>query len=127
MIKNLTFSQRFYLRSASLWTLFVVLLSLLSKRTIGKFITMDFFGMDKVGHVIFYALMVFLWGKYFAFNYGKRRSILWAMCLALPIGYLMEIFQQLFKNGRTFDLADMVANIAGATLGSLFLYFSIKR
>lgn len=86
---------------------------------------MDVVGIDKVGHIIFYTLLSYLWLHVFQ---RSKRSINFVIFLCLTFGFFIEILQFYLSNGRAFELADIVANGTGVFLGYiLFNKFKIKE
>lgn len=85
----------------------------------------DLLSADKFGHAAAYATMtaLFFWTLYY-YNQRQPLSLLQitsAILLASSYGALMEVFQYCFFEGRTFDFADMLANVFGALL-TLLVY-----
>jgi VanZ family protein len=112
-----------YFKYALLWTLFTIVLSLISKSTASKLQLMDFLGIDKLYHLLFYALMAWLWAKAFEPMFTPKRSILYASVLPFFIGIFMEFCQKWFSEGRAFEYDDMVANSVGMMVGLLVFVF----
>ena len=78
---------------------------------------MDFVGIDKLGHLVFYCIfcMLVMWGL--SKTSWRKSSALIALSIVTIYGIIMEILQYYFYEGRQMDFADVVANIVGATLG----------
>jgi VanZ family protein len=68
---------------------------------------------DKVEHGAAYSLLALLPALH-----ERRQTLLVAIFVAASMGVLLEV-GQLFSGGRTFDIADMIANFAGVGTGLL--------
>ena len=80
----------------------------------------DIFGIDKVGHLVFYAIHTFLliWTlqQNGLIKTGNKKY--WYSFFASAIlGIAMEIMQGAFYPNRYFDILDIFANIIGSFLG----------
>jgi len=121
--------KKIYLWVALLWTVAVIVLSLMSFSKAPKVIT-ELSSYDKVAHFVFYFVFVFLWGSYFF--YAKQiqsKTLFLIFFTALIFGGMMEASQELFTTKRVADRYDMLANFAGAFSGMGVLYFfkTIKK
>lgn len=111
-----------YLAAAT--TVVVIWLSLGNPPQIGPN-WLDFAGSDKLKHMLAYATLGVLWsasaktGIDATVAKAVRRPVkLTYVWLALTlVGALLEVLQWSFYPGRLFELADMLANAAGAALG----------
>ena len=90
----------------------------------GGFPKVNFSAADKVAHIFIFFLLTTLWLGYLFLKNGRLRSwdILILLLSVLFYGILIEIIQELFTNARTADGWDVVANMAGATVGVLFFH-----
>ncbi|WMX13951.1 MULTISPECIES: VanZ family protein [unclassified Aureispira] len=88
----------------------------------------NFLSPDKVGHLIFYAILTLL------LIFGVARSLSWkrkgakswivfCMILAGTYGISLEFVQATIP-GRSFDYADMLANFVGTLVGAFVYYKS---
>lgn len=107
-----------YLVGAIIWLILTTLLSLLSASTVSKLSFSDFVGIDKVGHLIFYATLTYLW--YMALR-NKKLNINTILFSAIAFGGFMEFCQTTFTEGRVFEWNDLLANILGSLIGK-FIY-----
>lgn len=107
-------SDNYYRFCALLWTLLILYLSLISATTASKFNVFDLFGIDKIGHLIFYSTFSFLWCMSFRRRKIDKINILF---FSISFGVLMEICQLYLFNGRSFEYYDIVANILGSIIG----------
>ena len=75
----------------------------------------DFFGIDKLGHLIMYGILTWLWILALK-PLHQKRSIYFALTISIFIGLLMEIGQKYIFTGRSFEYDDMMANTIGSLL-----------
>ncbi len=80
-------------------------------------------GLDKFIHTILFGLLTILFCKPFSkssFDTNKRKKIFFQIALlVLVYGILMEFVQKYFVPFRSFELADILFDGVGATLGHL--------
>ncbi len=76
--------------------------------------------LDKIVHITLFGGFVYLWCYYF---YRRQKSpktlkilFFWVYVIACFNGVLMEFIQRDYIPGRSFDLADIIADMAGAGL-----------
>lgn len=115
--------------TALIWTLIVIVLSAISGNTASRLMVVDFFGIDKVGHIIFYFIMNWLWMRALVTPQNKIKGILMSLTISITVGYLLELGQKYWFEGRSFEYDDMVANAIGAALAIVIqqLLFTRKR
>lgn len=111
---------------ALLWSIFTITISLLSQRTAQKLFVVDFFGVDKLAHLMVYFILTWLWIKAFVFTFSYQNSFLRATIVSATIGIAMEICQKYFTEGRQFEYDDIVANLTG-TIFALVIYYVINK
>lgn len=110
-----------YFWEAIVWALIIIILSLASFNNI-KEITPSFEHMDKIIHfAMYFGFMFFLLWGYKKF-YGKinKQQILISLIIAIIFGTSLELIQYYFTDGRSGDLFDELANIAGVATAFLF-------
>jgi VanZ family protein len=74
---------------------------------------------DKVGHFIMYGIWAFLiFRPLFTQTDCKRKSFWLSFLIISAIGIALEFGQDTITQGRSFEYADMLANAAGAFVGS---------
>lgn len=83
----------------------------------------DFIGIDKVGHIFFYTLLSYLWLQVY---HKKQRQIFLINFLCATFGFFIEILQFYLSNGRSFEIADIGANVTGVFVG-YFLFNKFKN
>jgi VanZ family protein len=115
-----------YFLPALLWAGVILILS-----TIGNVhapnLLPDLLAPDKLGHAAAYLIQSALlgWGFYKTKKLLSNALIISVLSSAV-LGVSLEFAQYLFFPTRFFELWDMVANVTGALLGSIFT-FSLYR
>lgn len=117
-------TKKIYFWGAVLWTIIIVVLSLVSFSKVPKVFS-ELGSYDKLVHFVFYFVFIFSWGNYTF--YGKQiqsRTLFLLLYTALILGGIMELCQEFLTERRTADIYDMFANFAGALagMGALYLY-----
>lgn len=81
--------------------------------------------MDKIVHVILFALNVLFWGWHYQISKRPanvlRAIFMRSAILMILLGIALEYVQLYFIPNRTFDSGDIVADIAGSVLAALWL------
>ena len=79
---------------------------------------------DKIGHLVAYAILAWLWFSGFKKigKWSKKTAWTTTVCVSL-YGVFLEIVQWAFFPHRFFEVWDMIANITGALLA--FLIFNL--
>ena len=83
----------------------------------------DLLAPDKIGHAVFYGILVILilWG--FGQQAPLSQKIAWGVVLgASAYGIGMEVIQYAFFPGRYFEVLDIIANIIGTIAGLIIFY-----
>ncbi len=108
------------------WGAVILYLSLLPGGT-GIMIFWGIPHFDKIGHFGMYAVWTFLMACGFAGHdfFSNRRLIVWTTVIGLVVGVGLEFGQKWMHQGRSFEIADMVANTLGVIAG--LVAFSIVR
>jgi len=88
----------------------------------------NFLSPDKIGHLVFYAILTLLLIGGFVHSLSWKRKgakswIFFCMIIAGLYGVSLEFVQATIP-GRSFDYADMFANFVGTLLGALVYYKS---
>ncbi len=119
---------KYYWLPPVLWGCLIIMLSLLP----GGKTNLQLFGIpyaDKVGHFGMYAIWSFL--IYHAFirpdKLTPAKAFWLTILLSSLIGILLEYGQNTVFIGRSYELADMVANALGAVAGTIAGYIVIKK
>ena len=99
-----------------LWHLLIVVLSLVN---FNSFPTFSVNQIDKIYHLVFYAVLSILWSLFYLTKFDKlnpQSSFLWSFLLGLVI----EILQD-FTSYRTFDWIDVIFNTIGIAFGIIIV------
>lgn len=118
LIKHKKLGKNIYFYFAVIWTLVIMILSLLSAAKIKELQVVDILGIDKAGHIFFYVILSFLWAKAAEIN-GKSQGLIIFLCISF--GFFLEILQFYLSIGRTLDFYDALANVIGVYIG-IFLF-----
>ena len=111
-----------------LWGLVILVLSLMP----GGAGNMMLFGIphfDKVGHFGMYAVWTFLFFRALSFHpeMSAGRSFWTSVLLGVLTGVALEYGQMFMHQGRSFEVADMIANALGAGVGTLTAYYFLNK
>lgn len=114
---------------AIVWGLIILLISVLPGNAMPPTLG-DLFNLDKLGHLVFYGIFVYLLIRGYRSSGSDpkkifRFSLFFAISAAL-YGLLLEFVQYRFLPDRYFDLLDIIANIIGCFAGLLSLRFTKK-
>lgn len=109
------------------WAAFLVVVSLLPSGQLPK---IDFWQQlitpDKLAHALVYGVFAVL--LYLPLRSWQMYGGLAAVLLASTFGAAMEGLQSIANTGRSYDLADMLANLVGAILGYILIrYFASAK
>jgi len=121
--------KKIYFWSAFFWTIFIVVLSLVSFSEAPEVLS-ELSSYDKLAHFVFYFVFVFLWGNFVFYNKQiQSRTLFLILWIALIIGGIIEVCQEIFTQKRTADIYDMLANFVGALIGigALYIYRKNKK
>lgn len=121
IIKHL--SERKFLFLAITWTVFVTVASLVSFNSVPK---VKVIGSDKVVHFLFYLVFVVLWSLTKKQTYFKINYSLLIVFVAIVFGIIIEILQGVLTKTRQADFYDVLANLLGAIVGFIALYWLKK-
>ena len=104
-----------------LWGLVILVLSLMPGGP-GNMILFGIPHFDKIGHFGMYAVWTFLFFRALSGNQGMTSSrVFWISVLTGALtGVVLEFGQLYMHQGRSFEVADMVANALGAGVGAGF-------
>ena len=74
---------------------------------------------DKIYHFVAYFILAVLW--FYAFRYhSSKRKIAYIVLSCIAFGIIIEAIQGKLTADRVGDILDIVANIIGIMLGTLF-------
>ena len=109
-----------------IWTVVILILSLMPGSDVPSLGWMSRFHLDKLAHSIMYGMLVFL-----AWNAFRQKvqnlNILFIVLGACLIGVLMEYCQEFYVSGRTKDIWDMTFNGIGAAIAGLFVNANSRK
>lgn len=97
------------------WLLIISILFFLPGSALPKENWLNRIYFDKLVHIGFFGLLLFLWRSSFNWNYGSYNWKL--LLLALLYGFFVEFIQLWFVPNRSFDLYDVAADMTGAIIG----------
>ncbi|WP_418887492.1 VanZ family protein [Mangrovimonas futianensis] len=87
--------------------------------------------IDKIFHFCAYLLFNGFWFATFVIRFGKRKRIafFYAIIFSVIFGIIIECLQWLITTSRSFDLIDILFNIAGVLVSSLLItgYFKLVK
>lgn len=112
--------------AAFVWTIFILVVSLMPKEAMPKSNWMDFANFDKLSHLVSYAIFVFLWSKLLSVKVGRVKGARIAFYVSIALGVLMEFLQWQMNSGRYFEILDIIANIIGSIIG-LTAFYKINK
>jgi len=80
---------------------------------------------DKVQHFLgcFIEVVLFYW----ILDTSRRRLLTYTLSFLFSVSLFSEVLQAIIPNGRTFDILDVLANVAGGLLGVLVCILYHKR
>ncbi len=113
--------------AAFLWTIFILVASLIPKGAVNDSGLLDIPHLDKLSHVVMYTIFVFLWSKLLSYKTSRVKGARTAFYVSIALGLLMEICQYEMDMGRHFDILDIIANIIGSIIGLTAFYKIIKH
>jgi len=78
---------------------------------------------DKIFHFLAYSLFTVLWYLAFIhyFSFKKRKSIIYAVVLAILFGTVIEVLQDTMTQSRALDVYDALANTFGALFAAMII------
>lgn len=116
-----------YLWPAFAWAIITLVLTLMPGKDLPD---VHFFQVDKVAHFFIFGVLMILtsWGlkKTTGMHGAPVHPLLTAALLSIGFGILIEFLQR-FVPGRSFSIADMLANSIGVGLGYLIFRLLKKR
>jgi VanZ family protein len=115
-----------YFWPASLWTIIILVLTLMPGKAIPD---VGFFNADKLVHFFVFGLLMVLTSYAIAKMKVVRGTpdnpMMISFIYSVALGIAIEVLQQ-FVPGRSFSVADMIANTIGVTLG-YFAFIKLQR
>ena len=112
---------------AFIWAAIILYLSASSGVKVPESLS-DLVGMDKLGHLVIYAIFSFLMLLGVFKNRGiNKTSLIFVVILSSVYGVLMEVMQFTFFKGRYFEVLDIIANIIGSFVGLFFFNYFLNK
>lgn len=110
---------------AILWSIVIIVLSTLPGKAMNSFSFSDLWNVDKLGHLVVYAIHCFLLlrGYRHLTNEILNRHVISALLWSVFLGFSLEIIQYSFFPDRHFDILDLIANIIGSIVGLIILNY----
>ena len=121
IIKHL--SERNFLFFAIIWTLLITVASLVNFNNVPK---VAIPGNDKLVHFLFYLFFVVFWSFALHKNFYFKKYSFIIIVFAIVYGIIIEVLQGVLTSTRQADFYDVLANTAGAIVGSVIL-FVVKK
>lgn len=106
------------------WAVLILILTL----TPGEYVpSYSLFSYDKLGHAGIFCIQAILLMYTFCVSYGWKtgRAVITGMIIAIIYGFIIEGVQGLIP-GRSMDIYDAIANIAGSFLAPVAFYLMNK-
>ena len=103
---------------ATAWTLLIVAICSIPGDDLPD---VDIWGYDKVGHFVMFAGFGWLWARA-----ASKQALGWVLVTGVAFAGLTEVYQGLLPFGRTPDLYDALADVAGLS-AALLVYRLRKR
>ena len=117
--------NKYYFWFAISWTLFIVIMCLISSANIPK---IEISEADKYVHALIHILFTFLWFMSFLkFKIPLNKSIFYAFVFSVSFGLLIEILQKTLTTTRQFDVFDIISNILGTVLSYIIVLICAKK
>ena len=126
--KSLALKTNKYLLLSIGWALLIALLSLLPSSNLPK---TNVTHVDKIGHLVFYAILCIFIALYFIKESKnglfKARALLLAVILSVGYGMILEVLQREYASDRLFDWYDALANTIGGLIGVILLKLRLVK
>lgn len=113
------------------WALLMLLLTLTPGESMPETTLWDnLLSFDKIAHFFIFSVLVFLmiigFSKQYRFHFLRANAQRVSLISGISYGIVIEIIQQ-FIPGRSFELADIIANTLGCAIGFSLFYLIYKR
>jgi VanZ family protein len=98
------------------WTALIFFLLTINTGSIESVPFMGIKNLDKLAHMVLFFVLAYLW---VCRLYGSGDNTwIWVLALCSAYGMGMEFYQEYFTT-REFELNDIIADVVGASLGSI--------
>ncbi|MFM9825710.1 VanZ family protein [Flavobacterium sp.] len=115
--------KQFYFGAAVFWTGIIVYFSLVQCNDL-PFKSVS--NIDKLVHSFFHFVFIILWFLYFNIKLKclkLTKFLLISVVFSMFFGIGIEILQEILTTSRHADVVDVFANISGASLASIFIFY----
>ena len=114
---------------AVIWSLVILLLSILPGSSLPKVGWKSFLEFDKIAHAGVYFVLVVITAMSLKASIKARlvKNLALVVLVCSLYGILLEVIQYIFLSDRFFEIPDIIANISGSILGSIIVYLILKR
>jgi hypothetical protein len=108
-----------------LWASFIAFLCGLPGKDIPHISFLELLSFDKFVHAFVFFVLVILIYRATKKTPNRKNALVYALCLSIPYGGILEIMQQELFEDRTADLFDFIANTFGCL--TAWTYISVKN
>lgn len=108
-----------------IWALFIAFLCGLPGKDIPHISFLELLSFDKFVHASVFLVLVILIYRATRKTSNRKNAMVYALCLSIPYGGILEIMQQELFEDRTADLFDFIANTIGCLVA--WTYISLKN
>ena len=108
-----------------LWASFIAVLCGLPGKDIPHISLLELLSFDKFVHAFVFFVLVILIYRATKKTPNRKNALVYALCLSIPYGGILEIMQQELFEDRTADLFDFIANTIGCL--TAWTYISVKN
>ena len=108
-----------------LWASFIAVLCGLPGKDIPHISLLELLSFDKFVHAFVFFVLVILIYRATKKTPNRKNALVYALCLSIPYGGILEIMQQELFEDRTADLFDFIANTFGCL--TAWTYISVKN
>ncbi len=106
----------------TLWAAFIAFLCGLPGKDIPHISILELLSFDKFVHGFVFFILVILIYHAVQKTPNSKNALVYALCLSIPYGGILEIMQQELFKDRTADLFDFIANTIGCLAASTYIY-----
>jgi len=124
IIKNLL-ERKLYHFIAIFLTILITVGSLIATKNIVEIPSIPFF--DKITHIAAYGLLTISWLLTSKKIKNQRKRTVVIAALLFIYGIVIEVLQEIITNYRQADLLDVLANLVGIVLASIFFNVVLQK
>ena len=116
---------------ALLWALFILIICGIPGDDFPRLDFLDWLRPDKLVHLFIFGLLCYLLIRGFlkqeAIGFLKSNPNVWAVCISIAYGVLIEVLQEYIFIHRSGDVRDAIADAIGAFIGLWCFHFVRKK